>query len=191
MPLEFISIIIIISAVLIWLYIMHVTLIKKRNKVLEAFSCVDVQLKRRYDLLPNIIFIAKGYMEYEKNVLEKITKLRSQYQNTLNSFKNINKKLELNSKIISEIDGIFATFENYPQLKSDKTMILTMQTFSETEDHIAAARRFYNSAVNELKNSVEIFPSSLIASLMNIKAPEFFKAEEFEKASIKASQYLK
>ena len=175
----------------VYFYIIYVSLIKKKNKALEAFSSVDVQLKKRYDLLPNIISVAKGYMAYEKNIFEEITRLRSQFQQIMNSEHNISKKLMLNSELSNKLSGLFLTFENYPELKADKTMIVLMQTFSEVEEHIAAARRFYNSAVNELNNAVQIFPSSIVAFLINIKPFEFFKAEEFEKTNINASEYLK
>ena len=190
MSLQIILIVIFLIA-FFWFYLMYVGLIKKKNKALEAFSCVDVQLKKRYDLLPNIISIAKGYMEYEKALFEQITKLRAQAMQIVGNEENIHKKLTLNAELSDKLTRLFATFENYPQLKADKTMVLTMQTFSEVEEHIAAARRFYNSAVNELNNAVQIFPSSIIASLINIKTFEFFKAEEFEKVNINASEYLK
>ena len=86
---------------------------------------------------------------------------------------------------------IFVAMENYPQLKSDATMVTAMQTYNEVEEHIAAARRFYNSAANDLKNAVEIFPSSLIASICGIRAVDFFKTEEAERKPINAQDYLK
>lgn len=172
------------ALVLIWFYSIYVSLIEKRNKALEAFSSIDVQLKKRYDLLPNIVSIAKGYMTYEKNLFEEITSLRTQFQQVGTNQVDINKKLALNKELSNKLTYLFATFESYPELKSDKIMQNTMVTFCEVEEHIAAARRFYNSAVNELNNAVQIFPSSIIANLINIKEFQFFKAESFEKVNI-------
>ena len=149
--------------VLLWAYSIYVSLIKKKNKAKEAFSSIDVQLKKRYDLIPNVLFIANKFMEHERGLLDDITRLRAQ-----------------------------AAKLPYPQLKSDQTMIQAMQTYNEQEEHIAAARRFYNSAVLELNNAVEIFPSSLIASMLNIRQLPFFEvANEAERQAIDASKYFK
>ena len=181
--------VIVLTALL--LYTTYVSLIKKRNKAMEAFSSVDVQLKKRYDLIPNILTIAQKFMDHERKLIEDVTKLSTRYHDTPNSPENVNDKISLSSELSSKLNNLFIAVENYPQLKSDTTMITAIQTYNDTEEHIAAARRFYNSAVNDLKNAVEIFPSSLIASMLNIKAFEFFKAEESEKKSINAADYLK
>ena len=175
----------------IWLYILYVSLIKKKNKVLEAFSSVDVQLKKRYDLIPNVLTIAQKFMDHEKTLIEEVTALRTQYQKMESLPDNINDKMKLNNALSSKLNSLFVACENYPQLKSDQTMIVAMQTYNDVEEHISAARRFYNSAVNELNNAVQIFPSSLIASMINIKTYEFFKTEEQERKPINASDYMK
>lgn len=149
------------------------TLIKKKNKVLEALSGVDVQLKKRYDLLPNLVNIASGYLKYEKEILEKIVLLRKQSLSSV----NLNKKFELNE----EISQILATFENYPELKADETMANLMRSNCEIEEHISAARRFYNSAVNDLNNTIEVFPNSIFAKIFNINTKVFYSANQNEK----------
>ena len=106
-------------------------------------------------------------------------------------FENIDRKIALDGEIAKKMGQIMVAVENYPQLKADQTMITAMQTYNEVEEHIAAARRFYNSAANELKNAVEIFPSSLFARMLNIKAVDFIKATEQERQPIKASDFLK
>lgn len=166
---------------LIYLYIVYMGIIKKKNKVLEAFSSIDVQLKKRYDLIPNIITIAKAFMEHERNLMEEVTKLRAEAVNIKSDIKNLREKLSIDSEVAGKMAMLLAAVENYPNLKSDKTMLFTMQTYNEVEEHIAAARRFYNSAVNELNNAVEIFPSSMIAAMLNIKAKDFFSAKSDER----------
>ena len=177
-------VLVIISLILIWLYITHVQLIKKRNKALEAFSSVDVQLKKRYDLIPNLVNVAKGYMAHESKIFEEIAKLRSLAMNLSNNKNNIGRKIRLNSEISANLDQILFLAENYPELKANETMLNLMRTLTDVEEHIAAARRFYNSAVNEINNAVEIFPSNLVAQVMNINAFEFFEAKEAERQAL-------
>lgn len=191
MNVNFLIIIPIVLVLIAWFYILYISLIKKRNKVMEAFSSIDVQLKKRYDLLPNILTIAQKFMEHEKFLIEEVTAMRTQYQKMQDVPENVNDKIKLNNALSNKLNNVFVAFENYPQLKSDQTMITAIQTYNEVEEHISAARRFYNSAVNELNNAVDIFPSSLIASVLGIRSFEFFITEEKEKAPINASDYLK
>lgn len=172
------------------LYSTYTSLIKKKNKVKEAFSSINVQLKKRYDLIPNILRIANKFLEHEKNLLEELTKLRTEILSIPNNYKNIEKKLDLDNQITNKMQQLLVSVENYPQLKSDQTMITAMQTYNEVEEHIAAARRFFNSAVNNLNNAVEIFPSSLLAKMLGITTQEFFKVNETETKSINANDFF-
>lgn len=176
---------------LIMFYSAYVSVIQKKNKVKESFSAIDVQLKKRYDLIPNILTMANKFMEHERGLFEKVTELRTQAMTLSSDMKNINKKLELDSQIKDLMGQIMVAVENYPQLKSDQTMITAMQTYNEVEEHIAAARRFYNSAVLELNNAVEIFPTSIIAGMVGATKQEFFKTEEKERQPISASEFFK
>ena len=176
------------AVVIFWAYGIYVSLIKTRNKTQEAFSAIDVQLKKRYDLIPNILTIAQKYMDHERGLMEEVTKLRTQVMGIPSSFENIDRKI---AQIAQKMGQIMVAVENYPQVKADQTMITAMQTYNEVEEHIAAARRFYNSAANELKNAVEIFPSSFFARMLNIKAVDFFKAEEKERQAVNAADFLK
>ena len=171
-------------ALLIGLYGIYVGLITKKNKVLEAFSGIDVQLKKRYDLMPNIIALAKGYMAHEKQIFERITELRTQALAVPKELENAGTKFKLDAEIKGLMKDLLVSVENYPELKANQTMIKAMNTYTDVEDHIAAARRFYNSAVNELNNAVEIFPSSVVASWLGIKKQEFFQAEGYERQAI-------
>ena len=183
--------IVVLVVIVGWIYGIYVSLIKKRNKAMEAFSSIDVQLKKRYDLIPNILTFAQKFMEHERGLMEEVTKLRTQVMGLPDNFENIDRKIALDGEIANKMGQIMVAVENYPQLKSDQTMVTAMQTYNEVEEHISAARRFYNSAANELKNAVEIFPSSLIARMINVKAVDFFKAAEIERKPINAADFLK
>ena len=174
-----------------WIYGAYVSLIKKKNKANEAFSSIDIQLKKRYDLIPNILTIAQKFMEHERGLMEDITKLRTQVMNLPDNFESIDRKIALDRQIADKMGQIMVAVESYPQLKSDQAMVTAMQTYNEVEEHISAARRFYNSAANDLKNAVEIFPSSLIARLINVKSVDFFEISERERQPINAADFLK
>lgn|SRR5574344_12508 len=173
------------------LYNIYVQLIQKKNKVKEAMGGVDVQLKKRYDLIPNILTIANKFMEHERGLMDDITKLRTQAASLQSTPDTISDKIKLDNQIANKMGQLMVNVENYPQLKSDQTMIQAMQTYSEVEEHIAAARRFYNSAVNDLNNAVEIFPSSIFAGMMNISSCPFFEAEEAARQSVNATDFFK
>lgn len=172
------------------LYSAYASVIKRKNKVKEAFSSINVQLKKRYDLIPNILTIANKFMEHERGLMEDLTKLRTEVLSVPNNYENIERKLDLDNQIKNKMQQLLVSVENYPQLKSDQTMVTAMQTYNEVEEHIAAARRFFNSAVNDLNNAVEIFPSSLFAKKLGISAQEFFKVNEVETKPINASDFF-
>ncbi|MBS4759738.1 MAG: LemA family protein [Clostridium sp.] len=172
------------------IYFLYAGVIQKKNKVQEAFASIDVQLKKRYDLIPNILAIAQKFMEHERSLIEDITKLRTQAINLGNNYSNIDKKIDLDAQIRDKMKQMMIAVENYPQLKSDQTMVIAMQTYNEVEEHIAAARRFFNAAALDLKNAVEIFPSSVIAKMLNIKSTEFFTIEEKERQSVNAAEFF-
>ena len=173
------------------IYNIYVQLIIKKNKVKEAMAGVDVQLNKRYDLIPNILVIANKFMEHEKSLISEVTQLRTQAAALKSNPQTISEKINLDNQIATKMDQLLVSVENYPQLKSDQTMVQAMQTYAEVEEHIAAARRFYNSAVNELNNAVEIFPSSIIASSLGITSCPFYEAAEVARKSVNAADYLK
>ena len=156
----------------------------------EAFSSIDVQLKKRYDLIPNILFIANKFMEHERGLLTDITRLRSQAAELPSGYENAAQKMDLDNKISGLMGQLKVAIENYPQLKSDQTMMTAIQAYSEQEEHIAAARRFYNATVKELNNVVEIFPTSLMAMILGVKQAPFFEASEQDRERIDASKYF-
>ncbi len=186
-----VAVLVVLLLLLIPLYTMYVSLIRKKNKVRESMGGIDVQLKKRYDLIPNILVIANKFMEHERGLITEITNLRTKVSGLRSDRDTISEKINLDNQIANKMGQLMVNVENYPQLKSDQTMIQAMQTYSEVEEHIAAARRFYNSAVNDLNNSVEIFPSSVIASALNIKAYPFFEVEETAKKSVNAADFFR
>lgn len=189
MLISILSIVLLVAIVLF--YGLYVQLIKKNNKVKEAMSGIDVQLNKRYSLIPNILTIANKFMEHERGLMEEITALRTKATNIKSDFNTIGEKINLDEQIASKMGQLLLSVENYPQIKSDQTMVQAMQTYSEVEEHIAAARRFYNSAVNDLNNAVQIFPSSVIASMCGISAYPFFEAVAEAKKEINAADYFK
>lgn len=183
---------IIIFVVLAVFYLLYIRLIKSRNKVQESMSDIDVQLKKRYDLIPNMLHMAAKFMEHEKTLMMELADLRTRaMQNTFAG--SPQEKIELENMLNQKLQEFKISLENYPDLKSNQTMITAMQSMNEVEEHIAAARRFYNANVNELKNLVDIFPSSMVASILGItydRTP-FFVAAEVEKQPVKSTDYFK
>ena len=171
-----------------WLY---VSLVKKKNKVKEAASGIDIQLKKRYDLIPNLLQMAAKFMEHEKGLMTEIVRLRTEAMKK-DFGDNPAEAIDLANQIDARLHDFWLSVENYPDLKSNQTMMQAMQTFSEAEEHIAAARRFYNASVNDLKNAVEIFPGNVVAAMVGIRADmPFFEAEKQEKQRINADEFFK
>ena len=185
--LEIVIIAVVVIAV-IGLYVVYANVIKAKNNVMEALSGIDVQLKKRHDLVPNILTIAKKYMEHEKGLIEKVTELRTQAMKAPSGSKA---KFTAEGMLDDLMSQLMVSVENYPQLKADQTMIQAMQTYNEVEEHIAAARRFYNSALTQVRNAVQIFPGSLFANLASdVLGYSYFEATETERASVDAASYL-
>lgn len=180
----------VLLAVIAVFYILYVSLIHKKNKVKESSSGIDVQLKKRYDTIPNLLTAAAKYMSFEEKLMEEITQLRTQAME--NSFlKNPKQSVKLENKLSNKLKEFTVSVENYPELKSSQPMMQAMAALSDVEENIAAARRFYNAAVYELNNAVEIFPSSLVANLLHIKQAVFFETPEEDKKAINAGDYFK
>lgn len=179
-------------AILIVFYALYVRLISIRNKVKESAADIDVQLKKRYDLIPNMLQMAAKFMEHEKSLMTELTELRTKAMS--NTFvASPKEKMELESLLNQKLNDFKISLENYPDLKSNQTMITAMQSMNEVEEHISAARRFYNSNVNQLKNAVEIFPGNIVAALLGINYADtpFFEISDVEKQPINSADYFK
>jgi len=167
--------IIIIVAVLVVIILagifMYNSLIQKKNAIDNAYFSMDVMLKKRYDLIPQLVETVKGYMHHEKDVLMQLTEMR---QKLMAGNLSTNDKVELDNKINSALQNIFVSFENYPQLKASENFLKLQGAINETEEQLAASRRFFNAAVNDYHNSIEMFPSSMVASWMGLKHKTYF-----------------
>ena len=186
------TILIIVGILVVIFYILYARLIKTRNKVQESMADVDVQLKKRYDLIPNMLHMAAKFMEHEKSLMTELADIRTRaMQNTFVA--SPKEKMELENLLNQKMQEFKISLENYPDLKSNQTMMTAMQSMNEVEEHIAAARRFYNANVNELKNQIEIFPSSIVARMLNITYENmpFFEATETERQTINSKDYFK
>lgn len=168
-------------------YSWYVSIITKRNAVEEAYSGIDVQLKKRTDLIPNILAIAKKYLEHEKALLEEITRLRT---NVMNASNESEQRFKLEEHLEQAMSGLMVAVENYPELKSDSAMTEAQRTYADVEAHISAARRNFNSANRVLRNATQVFPGNIIAAIVGVKKIAFFEIAESERAPVSASDML-
>jgi LemA protein len=184
--------IITLIAIVAVFYIWYMAIIGRRNKAKEAFSSIDVQLKKRADLIPNILAIAKRYMKHEQDLLTEVTALRTQVAREVNpaSADDVKQYLAAANTLGGSMGKLMVAVENYPELKADQTMVQAQLSYNEVEAQIAAARRFYNSAVTSLNNAVQIFPGSIIASMAGVEAMPFYEAAEADRAPVSAAELL-
>ncbi len=173
------EIIILIILILLVIYIISLYngLVTLRNRVKNAWSQIDVQLKRRTDLIPNLVETVKGYAGHEKNVFENVTKARSSLMNAT----TVQETAEANNQLTGTLKSLFAVAENYPELKASENFRELQATLSDTEDKIAYSRQFYNDTVLMYNNKVQMFPSNLMANAFNFNEAEFFEVAESEK----------
>ncbi|HPG38376.1 MAG TPA: LemA family protein [bacterium] len=169
----FIIFIVIPAAVAIWGVSMYNQLVRNRNLAEEGWSGVDVQLKRRTDLIPNVIEAVKGYMTHERELLTKVTDLRSKSVTT----KEIAEKGPLENALSRSLSSLFVVAENYPDLKANQNFLDLQKQLADIEDQIQLARRYYNGTVRNLNIMIESFPSNLIAKRFNFTKKEFFEIE--------------
>lgn len=184
--------IIVAVTVTLLLYLLYARIIKNKNKVYEALAGIDVQLKNRSNLIPNILEIAKKFMEHEKELISSVTELRTKTDKDYDSNDSaaVKEHMAVASALDAQMGQLMISVEAYPDLKSDKTMQQAQLSYNEVETKIAAARRFYNSAVGQLNNSIEIFPGSFLAQYANASVMPFYEADEASKAPIDASSIL-
>lgn len=171
----------ILGILIIYIWSSYNNFIVLKTRIKEAFSGIDIQLKRRIDLIPNLIETVKGYAKHEKDIMENVTKARS----SLMSAKNIDDKLKASDEVGSALKSLFAVAENYPNLKANENFKELQRQLEDTEDKIAYSRQFFNTNILEYNTSVKTFPNNLIASMFNFKEESFFEATENEKKDIK------
>jgi len=164
---------IIVIAVL-WLIIGYNSFITLRNRAQEAWADIDVQLKRRYDLIPNLVNTVKGYATHESSAFEKVTEARAAAMGA----KTVGEHAKTEAMLGSAVTGLFGIAEAYPELKANVNFLELQRELSDTENKIQASRRFYNGNVRELNTGIQAFPGNLIASVFNFSQMEFYQLEE-------------
>jgi LemA protein len=171
-----------VIAVLVFAVIgMYNSLIRLRNRVEEAWSDIDVQLKRRYDLIPNLVETVKGYAAHEQGTFEKVINAR----NAAMSATGNEQKAKAENALSETLKSIFALAEAYPDLKANQNFLELQRELTDTEDKIQASRRFYNGNVRDFNTKLQVFPTNLIANFLGFKVREFFAADEAEKEAVK------
>ena len=170
-----ILIIVLIVIILIIITIIHLynKLVSLKNRVKNSYAQIDVQLKRRNDLIPNLVETVKGYAAHEKGVLEEVTKARSNVMNA----SNIKETSDANNQLTGALKTLFAVAENYPDLKANSNFQQLQDQLSDTEDKISYARQFYNDTVLMYNNACQQFPSNILAKMFGFKEEEFFEAD--------------
>ena len=156
-------------------------LIRLRNTADTSWAQIDVQLKRRADLIPNLVNTVKGYVKHEKKTLTEITKARAEIMKGT----DVNKKLAASNQLSAALKTLFAVSENYPDLKANKNFMMLQEELSGTESKIAYARQAYNDSVLDLHNKLQTFPSNTIANLFGFKEKEYFKITEADRKNVK------
>jgi LemA protein len=173
MAVSLIVVLVVLAAGLLWFVALYNRFIRGKNLMLEAWSGIDVQLKRRHDLIPNLLETVKGYMQYERAVLQEITDLRSRSI----SATSVREKGEAENALSQTLRSLFAVAEAYPDLKANQNFLDLQKNLTDIEEQIQLARRYYNGTVRDFNIMVEAFPSALVASGFGFKLAEYFEIE--------------
>jgi len=166
--------IIILAAVALWIIAIYNGLITLKNRVDEAWSDIEVQLKRRYDLIPNLVNTVKGYAAHETGVFEKVTEARSRAMGAGTA----QDKAQAENMLTGALKSLFAVAEAYPDLKANQNFLELQRELTDTEDKIQASRRFYNGNVRDFNIKIEVFPNNIIAGMLKFSKREFFELQE-------------
>ena len=167
--------------------IMYNSLINKKNQVENAFGGMDAQLKKRYDLIPNLVKSVKGYMEHEAKSLRDITTLRTK---ALCGNISDDDKVALDNALTSKLGGIMVAVENYPDLKASENFNQLQRSLNEVEEQISASRRAYNATITSYNNSVEMFPTNLLAGMLNMQRKNVFEIPETQRENVDVGDLL-
>jgi LemA protein len=170
---------------LLIIILIYNSLVSKKNQVENAFASVDTMLKKRYDLIPNLVNTVKAYMNHEKSVLAEITEMRAK---AISGQVSDNERIDLDNQLTKAVGKIMLVSENYPDLKSNTNFLQLQSSWNEAEEQISAARRFFNSAVTDYNNAIEMFPTNIFAKMMNYQRKKVFEAQEAERQNIDAGK---
>jgi len=171
----------ILAIVVIVLAGLYNSLVGKKNQVINVFGTVDALLKKRYDLIPNLVAAVQNYMKFEKEVLTKVTELRAR---AVSGKASDEEKIAIDREISGVLRGIMVAVENYPDLKANQSFLQLQATLTEVEEQISAGRRAYNAAVTDYNNAVEMFPTNLMAQMMNYKRRAVFEIAPAEREPV-------
>ena len=173
----------VVVGVIFWVVAVYNGLVTLKNRAKEAWSDIDVQLKRRYDLIPNLVETVKGYATHERELFEKVTQARA---NAMNA-QGVEAKAGAENILSGALKSLFAVSENYPDLKASVNFLELQRELSDTENKVQASRRFYNTNVRDLNIKIESFPANLIANSFGFKQMELFEASGSEKEPVKVN----
>lgn len=176
-----IILLVILAVIALFLLGIYNSLASLKVKIKEAWSQIDVQLKRRVDLIPNLVETVKGYATHEKEVFENVTKARA----SLMSAQSPAEAGQANEQLAGALKSLFAVAEAYPELKAQEGFLNLQKELSDTEDKVSYSRQFYNSVVRQYNEKLVMFPSNLVASLFGFKAEAFFEAQPSEREAVK------
>jgi LemA protein len=165
-----------VAVIGLWTVYAYNRFINLINRAHEAWSDIDVQLKRRYDLIPNLVETVKGYMQHERQTLESVTDARTRAMGA----QSVEDRADAENMLTGALKTLFAVSENYPDLKANQNFIELQREITDTENKIQAARRFYNSVVQDLNTALQSFPNNIVGNMFNFKGREFFKLSEGE-----------
>lgn len=171
----------IIAILVIYLIVQYNAFVKANNIVKEAFSTMDVYLKKRWDLIPNLVEVVKGYAKHEKETFNEVTSLRTNSYDSM----SMNKKINVNEQLTQGISKIMAISENYPELKASENFLQLSKDLTQIEDEIANSRKYYNGSVRILNTKIQMFPSNIVAGMFGFKQASMFEANAEEKNNVK------
>ena len=169
----------IVVVIVVWLIAMYNGLITRKNRVEEASSDIDVQLKRRYELIPNLVNTVKGYAAHESGVFEKVTELRAGLITGTTA-----EKIATSNQLTETLKSLFAVAENYPELKANQNFLSLQADLTDTQDKIMASQRFYNANVRDFNTAIQVFPTNLIANSLGFSKFDFIEATETETQNV-------
>jgi LemA protein len=178
-----IVLLIIVVVIAAWIVAMYNGLVVLRNRIENAWSQIDVQLKRRADLIPNLVETVKGYAAHEKEVFTRVTEARAALVNA----QGVKDQAQANNMLTGALKSLFAVAENYPELKANQNFLMLQEELAGTESKVAYARQFYNDTVLKYDNKREKFPSNIIANLFGFKEREYFEAGETDREPVKVN----
>lgn len=179
---------IVLAAIALIAIMVYNGLIRKKNEVDNAFGGIDVQLKKRYDLIPNLVATVQQYASHEKELLEKITQLRAK---AIGGNLSNDEKVDLDNQISGALRNIMVSVENYPDLKASENFLNLQRSLNEVESQISAARRAYNAAVTDFNNGIETFPGNLMAGMMGLSRKQVFEIPEAERQNVNVKDLFK